>query len=451
MSQSHYDLIAIGTGPAASTVAKKAADDEKRVAIIEAREFGGACALRGCNPKKVYSNAADLIDRVRGSRGKLIEFDNVRIEWKQLQAFKNEFTEPVPEKSRESFKKRGIETVHGTAEFAGPNSIRVGQQELTAERIFVGVGSYPRPLEIPGSDLAIHSDRFFELEDIPKRLVFIGGGYISMEFACVAARYGSDVTVLQRGNQVLSQFDPDLVGQLAKYCSAHGIEIHTHSEVESITAADGAFAVRYQKSGKSASVEADLVVHGAGRVPNVENLNLKAGEVQFDKKGIAVDQYMRSVSNPNVFSAGDCANSGKPQLTPTANEEARIVAKNLFAEDPRDKPDYGVIPQVAFTVPSIAAIGMSQIEAEASHDVDIRYEDTSSWNDVRKSGQRCAGYKVLLEKKTNKILGAHLLGPSSAESINIFALAMKHGLTGTDIKSTLMAYPTFSSLVRMMV
>jgi glutathione reductase (NADPH) len=155
MRELQFDLITIGTGPAASTVAKKCADDGKRVAIIESREFGGTCALRGCNPKKVYSNAADLIDRVRGSNGKLIEFDNVRINWKKLQAFKSEFTEAVPDKTEKSFKKHGIETFQGVGTFTGLNSVHVGEQELTGERIFIGVGAHPRPLDIPGSELAI--------------------------------------------------------------------------------------------------------------------------------------------------------------------------------------------------------------------------------------------------------------------------------------------------------
>jgi len=452
MSESQFDLIVIGTGPSASTVAKKAAGDDKRVATIEAREFGGTCALRGCNPKKVYSNAADLIDRVRGGTGKLIQCDNVRIDWKNLLAFKCEFTEPVAEASEHSFKKRGIETFHGTASFTGPKSVRVDENELTAERIFIGVGSHPRPLEIPGGELAIHSDRFFELSDMPKRVVFIGGGYISMEFACAVARYGSEVTVLQRGEQVLKPFDSDLVAQLVEYSSEHGMRIVTQAEVDSIKDGGGDSAtVHYEQAGKASTIEADLVVHGAGRVPNFEGLNLDAGDVEFSDRGIQIDSFMRSVSNANVFAGGDCVDSGKPALTPTANEEARIVAKNLFAANPEHTPDYGIIPQVAFTVPAIASIGLSQADAELAHDVDIRQRDTSTWGSVRKFCQTCAGYKILIDKETDRILGAHLLGPGAEETINLFALAMKHGLTATDIKSTLLAYPTFGSDVRLMV
>ncbi|MFG0262172.1 MAG: NAD(P)/FAD-dependent oxidoreductase, partial [Novipirellula sp. JB048] len=133
------------------------------------------------------------------------------------------------------------------------------------------------------------------------------------------------------------------------------------------------------------------------------------------------------------------------------NEEARSVVKNLFSETPTSQPEYGIIPRVAFTVPPIAALGMSQHEAETAHDVDVHHEDTSSWGNARKSGQRCAGYKILVEKQTDKLLGAHLLGPASEETINLFALAMKHGLSATELKATLFAFPTFAHDVRQMV
>lgn len=451
INPSMFDLIVIGTGPSASTVATKAVQDNKRVAIIEAREFGGTCALRGCNPKKVYANAADLMDRVRGGKGKLIEYDDVRIDWAKLLDFKREFTQPVAESSEQKFKELGMTTIHGAASFTGPNSVKVGDEVLTAQRIYLGVGARPRPLGIPGADLVHHSDDFLELTELPKRVVFIGGGYISMEFACVAARYDCEVVVLEQSDRVLSPFDPDLVGQLVDYSRQQGIQTFVDSKVTFIETARDSFAVHYERAGVANSVQTDLVVHGAGRVPNVDGLNLEAAEVAFGDRGVEVDSFMRSVSNPSVFAGGDCAASGRPPLTPTANEEARVIAKNLFAPSPEHKPDYGIIPQVAFSVPSIATIGMSQVEAEETHDVAVRHDDTSTWGSIRKTGQACAGYKVLVCKKTDKILGAHLLGPGAEETINLFALAMKHGLTATDIKSTLMAFPTFGSDVRRMV
>ncbi|TWU15572.1 dihydrolipoyl dehydrogenase family protein [Allorhodopirellula heiligendammensis] len=452
MGNPHFDLIVIGTGPSASTVAKKCRQEGKRVAIIEAREFGGTCALRGCNPKKVYSNAANLIDRIRGAEGKLVKCDDARIDWKELVAFQREFTQPVADSTEASYRKQGIDTFHGRASFTGRNSIEVDGQSLDADRIFVGVGARPSPLDIPGGKRAIRSDEFFELTEIPKRVVFIGGGYISMEFACVVARHGASVTVLQRTDQVLPEFDPDLVDQLTEYSAEHGINIFTSTAVTEIDAASGGtMVVQYKSEGHMKSVETDLVVHGAGRIPNLDGLNLEAGEVTYSEMGIKVDAFMRSTSNPAVYAAGDCVDSSQPPLTPTANEQARAVVNNLLATTPTHQPDYGVIPQVAFTVPAIASIGLSQLDAERSHDAEIRHDDSSTWGSVRKTGQRCAGYKVIIDRDSDLILGAHLLGPAAEETINLFALAMKHGLTSRDIKSTLFAFPTFASDVRRMV
>ncbi|QDS93910.1 Glutathione amide reductase [Roseimaritima multifibrata] len=453
MSNAEFDLIVIGTGPSASTVATKSREAGKRVAVVEAREFGGACALRGCNPKKVYSNAANLVDRARGAKGKQVEFPAMRIDWQNLLEFKREFTDPVADKTEASYQKRGIETYSGLASFAGPNEIRVGETQLTAKRIFVGVGASPRKLDIPGGQHAMLSDAFFELSSLPNRITFVGGGYISLEFACVAARHGCDVTVIERGDRVLEPFDPDLVAQLVDYSAPHSMKIITDAKVTEISADEvgQSTTVKYYTSKGEKTVLADLVVHGAGRVPNLQNMELNVGEVDFGDRGIKVNDFMQSISNPNVYAAGDCVECPQPRLTPTANEQARVVVKNLFAEQPLNRPDYGDIPQVAFTVPAIAAIGMSQLEAEKGHDVEVRHDDTSSWGSVRKHGQRCAGYKVLVDKKTDRILGAHLLGPGAEETINLFALAMKHGLTATDIKSTLFAFPTFGSDIRRMV
>ncbi|EMI18539.1 regulatory protein [Rhodopirellula maiorica SM1] len=452
MSKNHFDLIVIGTGPSASTVAKKSRANGKRVAVIEEREFGGTCALRGCNPKKVYVNAADLVDRVVGGRGKLVDYEQIRIDWQQLLQFKKSFTDPVVEKSEASYQEKGIETFSGTASFTSPDAIRVGDHTLTSERFFIGAGARPRTLGIPGEAHVLQSDDFLELSEIPKRVVFIGGGYISMEFACVVARYGAQVTVLQHGDQILSSFDPDLVSQLSSYCAEHGIDIHTQCEVTGIEQRrDVPLIVNYKKTDQTDSVDADLVIHGAGRVPNIDRLDLHTGEVQFGEKGIKVDGFLRSVTNPRVFAAGDCADTGKPRLTPTANEEARVAVKNLFASQSMEQPNYDVIPRVAFTVPSIASVGMSEADARQCHEVDVHHEDTSTWGSVRKSGQRCAGYKILIDKKTDLILGAHLLGPAAEETINLFAMAMKFGLTASDVKSTLFVFPTFASDVRKMV
>lgn len=448
-----FELIVIGTGPAAGTVARKANKAGKKVAIIEAREFGGTCALRGCNPKKVYTNAGSLVDQARRAQGKLARFDEPRIDWAELLAFKREFTEPVAEKSEESFAKYGIATYHGAAAFVDKQTIEADGKRLEGERIFIASGARPRKLELPGAEHVVLSDEFLELEKLPSRIAFIGGGYISMEFAHVAARAGAEVTVFQRGDRILEPFDPDLVQQLTEWSRSNGIDVRTHTEVNAIEkTSGGVLSVRYQNEGSEQRFETDLVVHGAGRVPNIDALNLEAGDVAFGDRGIQVDAYLRSTTNQAVFAAGDCADTQVPNLTPTANEEARAVSKNLFQSHPKSKPDYGAVAQVAFTTPCIAAVGLSEAAArDAGYDIDVRHEVTSTWGSVRKTCIELAGYKLLVDKQTDRVVGAHLLGPAAEEVINLFALAVKFGLTATDLKSTLFAFPTFSSDVRSMV
>ncbi len=450
MNELHFELVVLGTGPSGGTVATKIARQDRHVAIIESREFGGTCALRGCNPKKVYTNAGSLVDQVRRATGTLLANTHVEISWTQLQSFKETFTRPVGQKSESPFQDDGIATFHGTAKFIGPSQLIVGDMKLSANRILISTGATPGALAFAGSEHVTYSDDFFELKTIPKKVLFIGGGYISMEFAHVVARCNIETTIVERDSMVLAGFDASLVELLVDYSKRQGIDFRLNRELLSIhPQSDGSLQVTLDNGD---TIDVGLVVHGAGRVPNIKDLELDAAGIEYGDEGIAVDSYLRSTSNRNVFATGDCAASGMPQLTPVANEEARIVAKNLFTNTHESMPDYGVVPKVVFTTPAIASIGLSQQDAqEKSARVDVRMEDTSSWGSNRKTGATVSGYKVLIDKDTDQILGAHLLGPAAEETINLFALAMKHGLTAKEMKSTLFAFPTFASDVRQML
>jgi glutathione reductase (NADPH) len=190
----------------------------------------------------------------------------------------------------------------------------------------------------------------------------------------------------------------------------------------------------------------DLVVHGAGRVPNVKQLNLDAGNVEATERGIVVDEYLRSRSNPAVHALGDCAATASPQLTPVANRDAEAVVRNLLAGRSEVKRDAGPVPKAAFTTPSIAAVGLSEREAsERGLDVDIRAGDRSGWGSIRKVGSPAAGYKILIDRSTREIVGAHVLGPAAEETINLFALAMRFGVTADQFQAVPFVFPTFSS------
>lgn len=458
---SKYDLICLGTGPAASTVSTIFAKQGLNVAVVESREFGGTCALRGCNPKKVFTNAAALGDQFQRAKGQLVRGNDVRIEWSDLVAFQHEFTNPVRERTEDKLRKLGIETIHGFAKFESEQVIRVGETLLEAQNIFVGVGARPVPLKIPGEDLVVTSDDFMELAALPSEVLFLGGGYISFEFAHVAARTGSTVTIVDRHELPLKSFDPDLVRLLIKSSEAAGIEILTDAEAISIEQKDGRKQATLKTLAGEKIVNADLVVSGGGRVPNLDGMNLEAGRVAFGKHGVTVNQFLQSTTNRAVYAAGDCADTGVQMLTPTAHEAARIAAANILVErqtnslsptssnaenQSKQKVDYGPVPQVVFSVPPLAAVGLSEAAAhQQGFDLDIRFQDLSTKGEVRKLCASVAGCKLIIDRQTDRILGAHILGPHADDVINLFSLAIRFNLTVANLKSMLFTYPTMTA------
>jgi glutathione reductase (NADPH) len=440
-----YDLVVIGTGAAGSTVASALSREGWKVAIVDSRPFGGTCALRGCDPKKVLVGAAEAIDWAYRMKGKGIIAGNARIDWPELIRFKRTFTEPVPKAREEGFAKLGIATFHGRAHFAGPNMIQVGDDMLEAKHIVIASGAWPAKLSIEGEERLIASDKFLELEELPRRIVFVGGGYISFEFAHVAARAGSQVTILHRGLHGLERFDRDLVDRLVKWSRQIGIDVQLETSVKSVEKNLTGLVVRASQRGEEKEYPADLVVHGAGRAPEIDDLDLSKGGIDRERQGVKVNDYLQSASNPAVYAAGDCAASGNPPLTPVAGYEGQIVAANLLRGN-RLKADYGSVPSVVFTIPPLAAVGLDERRARKRA---LRYRigsgDMSTWYASRRIGESCAAYKVLVEEGTERILGAHLLGSHAEEHINLFALAIRKGLQASDLKDTIYSYPTHIS------
>ena len=446
-----FDVIAIGTGSAASAVASRCRDAGWQVAIVDSRPFGGTCALRGCDPKKVLVGAAEAIDWVRRMKGKGIQSTRLQIDWPELMRFKRSFTEPVPKRREDGFAKAGIAAFHGRARFTGPTTIQVGEETLEGRYVVIAAGEAPADLKIPGAEHLTTSDQFLELNELPRRILFIGGGYIAFEFAHVAARVGSHVTILHRGPRPLALFDPDLVDQLVEQTRELGIEVHLGTEAIGIEKSSAQLIVRALASGETGTFETEMVVHAAGRVPEINNLNLEAAGVEWEKRGVRVNEFLQSVSNPAVYAAGDAAASGGPPLAPVASYEGQIVASNLLKGN-HQTANYLGIPSVVFTIPPLAAVGLSERGArEQNLKFQVKTEMTSTWYSSRRIAETYSGYKALVEEDTDRILGAHILGSEAGEVINLFALAMRSGMRATDLKHMLFAYPTSgSNLTRML-
>ena len=413
------------------------------VAVGDHRPFGGTCALRGCDPKKMLLAGAEAADHARRMQGKGVEGD-VRIKWPELMTFKRSSTDPIPVKHENRYKQMGIETFHGHAHFSGRNSLRMGEAELEARHVLLATGAEPAKLGIPGEELLATNEEFLSLPALPQRIVLVGGGYIAAEFSHLAARAGASVIVLQRGPRMLPAFDPDLVGWLMERSVSLGIDVRTRTAVEAIAKHGNAYKVRASTGKGDIELQADLVVHAAGRAPALDSLDLDVAGVEIEDGRLKLNEYLQSVSNPSVYAAGDAAGKGLP-LTPVSSHDAKVAVANMLKGNHR-KPDYRGVPSVAFCIPPIAAVGISEAHAkERGLAVRVKTERTSGWFTARQAAEPVYGYKTIVDKETGEVLGAHIVGPHAEEVINVFAVAMRHGITAKALQGTMFAYPTGAS------
>ena len=295
------ELAVIGTGTAATTAAMACREAGWSVAIADSRPYGGTCALRGCDPKKVLVGAAEIVDRARRLEGRGIGGET-RIAWPELSRFKRSFTEPVPPAREKAFAEKGIACLHGAARFLAPGRLRVGEDEIEAAHCLIATGMRPQTLPFPGQERLLTSDGFLDLERLPKSIVFIGGGYISFEFAHIAARAGARITILDDRPRPLENFDGELVGKLVEASRELGMEIHSRLTVEAVEKSEHGFLVRAKTAeGAEREFTAALAVHGAGRVPEIDELQLEDAGIEYDRKaGVKVSPYLQSLSQPAV-------------------------------------------------------------------------------------------------------------------------------------------------------
>lgn len=448
--QKSYDLAVIGTGTAAMVAAARASKAGWSVAVVDHRPFGGTCALRGCDPKKLLIAGADAIDRVERMRGKGVS-GSVGVDWAELMAFKRSFTDPVPGQREARLAELGADGLQGRARFVGPNALEVhGVGTFGARHILIASGAEPVKLGILGEEHLVDNEGFLSLERLPRRIAMVGGGYVAAEFSNIAALAGARVTILQNGDRMLKAFDPDLANWLMASFRDHGIDVRLGAKVERVEKVADGFRVHATAGGKPIEVDADLVVHAAGRAPRLDVLGLVAGGVEAERGRLKLNEFLQSVSNPAVYAAGDAARSGPP-LTPVSSHDGDVAASNMIEGNHR-RPDYRGVPSVAFTAPPIASVGVGEAEArKLGIDLQIKSELTPNWFTALQAAEKVYGYKTIADKATGKILGAHLVGPHAEETINLFALAVRHGLTAKDLKETMFAYPTAASDVGYML
>ena len=441
------DVLIIGAGTAGQTAAFDLVAEGYSVAVVDkSGEPGGICALHGCQAKKWFYELTEIAARCNHLQG--IGITNLpSVSWQQVLEAKNEFTSEIPQATIANLKGNGIEYIEGEAVFADADNIKVNGTSLKPRYTIIATGAIPMSLPIDGSEHMVSSNDFLDLEKLPKRITFVGGGFISFEFAHFAARLGADpheVYILEAMDRPLGPFDPEMVGELVKASRAEGIQIRTGIEIQSLSRGTNGFVVTL-KSGEC--IETDLIVHGAGRTANIEGLNLEAAGISFNRRGIEVNDHM-TTSNSKVFAIGDSA--ATLQLARVADSEAHTAAATIIARDNQGPPasiDYSATPAMLFTYPMLGMVGKTEDELiKAGTKYWMSFDKELSWPTYRRVGMKHAAYKILVDAD-NKILGAHILSDNATGLINTFKQAMLDGTTVQELhKANIMSpYPSRES------
>src|SRR5262245_37262100 len=450
MASDSYDVLILGGGNAGFGVTVPTRKVGMKVAMVEERDLGGTCPNRGCTPKKVLVAAGHALHEISQAHVHHISVSKPKLDWAALIDREKEMIGGIPESFAETLEERGVDLFRDSANFVGPNAVRVGSRTIEAKHIVIATGSRPRPLPIQGVELMITSDEVLSDREQPASVLFIGGGVIALELGHVYARAGTKVTILEVLPRLLPALDEDAVEHVRQESARIGIDVHTGVRVSRVEKAGNQIRTVFAANGKEQSVVSDRAVNGAGRIANVEHLDLDAGGVAHEGFRISVDEHLRSASNRCVHSCGDVL-TGPPQLSPIATYEGRMVGANI-AEGPKYKPDYASLPTAVYTVPALASLGLTEAQTkEMRLKTKVTVSDMEYWFSTRTYAETRAWAKVIVDEETDAILGAHMVGHAAEELINIFGLAKKHGVTATSLRDFIFAYPSFSADIKHMI
>ncbi|MFD2058873.1 dihydrolipoyl dehydrogenase family protein [Mesorhizobium calcicola] len=440
----NYDVVILGGGNAGMgvTVATRAAG--LSVAMIEARDLGGTCPNRGCTPKKVLVAAAHAVHDIERAGQHRIAVSKPKLDWAALIAREKDIIRNIPDRLAGVMAKRGVDVIFGKAAFIGSHAISVDGRRLEAKNIVIATGSKPRSLPVPGAEHMANSDDVLNDPVLPRDVVFVGGGVIAFELGHVYARAGAKVTILEALPHLLGSLDADAVAQIRSESERIGIRLFTLAWVKRIESSNKRLRVTFAIDGNESTIDADRVVNGAGRVANVDELDLGAGVVVHREGRIEIDEHLRSRSNPDVYVCGDAVWNSS-QLSPVATYEGTLVGRNIV-DGPIHRPDYAQIPASVYTIPAVASVGLTEAKArEQGFAVKVYANDMQDWLSARTHAETAAWSKIIVETTTDKILGAHMVGHAGEELIHMFALAMKHGITAPQLSDAVYSFPTFSA------
>ncbi|PTQ79792.1 glutathione reductase (NADPH) [Trichococcus patagoniensis] len=435
-----YDVVVIGSGVAGQTAASGLAFAGKNVAIVENDLWGGTCANRGCDPKKILFSVVEAHNKSLHLIGKGIEEAPI-INWSQLIAFKNTFTDPVPEQSKKRLKASGIDVYNATAEFIDAKNIKVQDHILEAAQFVIATGARPALINIEGKEHFLTSDDFLSLPNMPDKLTFIGGGYIAFEFAAIANAAGAQVDVIHHNSRPLKAYDQELVSALMSQLEAKGVIFHLDTNITLIEKVGQQFKLT---DDKGFELTTDLVFATTGRLANTEKLKLENADVTYDKKGIIVNDYLQT-SNPAIYALGDVLSKKQPKLTPVSSLEASYLVSLLTNKN--DCPiAYPKIPTNVFSSPKLAQVGVTVLEAENSKDkYEVSTIDASNWFNYLRVNEPVSKVNIIIDKDSGLLAGASCLNNEADQLINFFTFFINKEIKAAELADAVFAYPTIAS------
>ena len=436
MARYDYDLFVIGAGSGGVRASRMAAASGARVAICEDSRVGSTCVIRGCIPKKLLVYAAhyrdDFEDAVAyGWSSKLPMFD-----WRQLIANKDREIDRLNGIYINLLRNAGVELIEGRGRLVDPHTVEVGGRRFTAGTILIATGSWPFKPDIPGGEHSITSNEALHLDDLPRRIIIVGGGYIAVEFAGIFANLGTEVTIVIRREELLNGFDDDIRIALAQAMRAQGMEIRICENIVALECDESGVTAR---TDGGHDLSADKILFATGRLPLTRDMGLEDVGVRLKKNGaVVVDDYSRT-SVDNIYALGDCTD--RMNLTPVAIHEAMCFVKTVFQNTPT-KPDYADVPTAVFSDPPIGTVGLTESDARKKHRVDIYKSRFRPLKHTLTQRDEFTLMKLIVDRDTDRVLGCHMLGADAPEIAQGFGIALKCGATKAQFDATIGIHPS---------
>ena len=437
MPRYDFDLLTIGAGSGGVASSRRAGSYGARVAICEELRVGGTCVLRGCIPKKLLVYGAQFADAFADAEGFGWTVPPADFDWPKLIEAKDKEIGRLSQIYINMLNNAGVEIIDGHAALTDPHSVEVAGRTYTAENILIATGSWPETPNLPGIEHVISSNEALDLKKLPSRIVIVGGGYIAVEFAGIFSGFGSEVVELIRRPELLYGFDDDIRVALGEEMRLRGVDIRGRTQVARIDKVATGYIVTTTAGDK---VETDLVMYATGRRPNTKGMGLEEVDVRINEAGaVVVDEWQRS-SVPNIYAIGDVTDH--INLTPVAIAEGRAIAETLFNSNPV-KMDHANVPSAVFSQPPIGTVGLTEERARREYgEVDVYVARFKPMKNTLSGREERTLMKLVVDQRSDRVLGCHMLGPDAPEIVQGLAIAIKSGATKRMFDQTVGIHPS---------